>query len=166
MKSVVFFLLITMVLPLGTVWAQQEVPEAAPADQPAEPTDQPAAAPDKPELTTEPEFPIRGQAATTRLNGVADPTQWQAAFTYRPNSKTSQTTESLAFDATGTLHWKPTDSGIVQINVKGPVEGDKASMNVAVRFPSPPAKGIVILLLAGFILFGGAGWSLAKALKK
>ena len=97
---------------------------------------------------------------------MADPTQWQITFTYRPNSKTAETTQAVAFPADGKLRWKAVDSGIVQINARGPGEKDKLSINVAVRFPSPPISGIVILLIAGFILFGGAGWSLAKALKR
>ncbi|HPQ68071.1 MAG TPA: hypothetical protein PKW95_03010 [bacterium] len=118
------------------------------------------------ELLTSDENPIRGQATTITLQGADDPTQWTLTFTYRPNSKTSRTTEPQPFNFHGKVSWKPNDSGIVQIAVQGPGEGDKISKNVAVRFPSPPASGIVILLIAGAILFGGAGYSLAKALKQ
>jgi len=118
------------------------------------------------ELLVGDENPTRGQTTTITLQGAEDPTQWSLTFTYRPNSKTSRTTVAQPFQANGALNWKPDDSGIVQIAVQGPGEGDKIAKIIAVRFPSPPASGIVILLIAGAILFGGAGYSLAKALKQ
>lgn len=110
--------------------------------------------------------PIRGQKIVVRLTGVEDPSQWQLTMTYRPNSATEKTTPPTSFGADGLLRLTPQSSGIVALTAKGPGEKDKISFNIAVRFPSPPISGIIILLFAGTILFGGAGYSLLRAIKE
>lgn len=117
------------------------------------------------EMTCDIKAPIRGQDTFIRLHDVEAPTVWTVSATYRPNSATARTDQLGTVDDEGKLRWRPTDSGIVQFSAKGPGEKDKAGMTVAVRFPSPPISGIIILLVAGTILFGGAGYSLHRAMK-
>ncbi len=112
------------------------------------------------------ESPVRDKTTFIRLTDVDDPTAWKLSVTYHPNSVTAKTDELGVFDVAGKATWKPAVSSIVEIVAKGPGKKDKAVMNIAVRFPSPPISGIVILLLAGTILFGGAGYSLFKAIKE
>ena len=122
------------------------------------------------EISCQETAPTRGQSILIRLTGAEDPSQWQVAMTYRPNSAISETTAPMKFDDAGEARLKPAISGIVQITAEGPYVKDQkpptASLNVPVRYPSPPISGIIILLVAGVILFGGAGYSLAKALKE
>jgi hypothetical protein len=118
------------------------------------------------ELVVDNPSPVRGQQTFVRLTGVDDAIGWQANVTYRPNSQTSQTKPLGAFGADAKLVWLPTDSCIAQIKATSPDGKTSVSTNAAVRFPSPPISGIVILLVAGLILFGGAGYSLAKAMKE
>ncbi|MDP8224486.1 MAG: hypothetical protein P9L99_14085 [Candidatus Lernaella stagnicola] len=116
-------------------------------------------------IECEPEFPIRGQEVFVTLSDVEDPTAWSFVVTYRPNSATAQINQLGPPAADGRLRWLPTASGLVEIKAQGPTKDAKVTTNIAVRFPSPPISGIIILLVAGTILFGGAGYSLSKAIR-
>lgn len=89
---------------------------------------------------------------------------------YRPGSKV-ESSESLDFPAIAagmesSIPWKPAMPGIVRLDYKAPLEGAdakatpaKADAMVGVLFPKPPISGIVIMLLAALILFGGCFFS-------
>ncbi len=73
--------------------------------------------------------------------------------TYRPGSSIADTTRLTA--TTGPVTWTPTSAGIVQLS-----SPDAATrQTVSVRFETSPASGVFVLLLAGAILFGGAGFA-------
>ena len=122
------------------------------------------------EISCQEQAPTRNQWMLIRLVGVEEPGKWQVKMTYRPNSATSQTVEPVSFNEAGEARLKPSVSGIVEIQAEGPYIKDQeietATLNIPVRYTSPPISGIIILLLAGSILFGGAGYSLVKALKE
>lgn len=89
--------------------------------------------------------PLAGQPVTISLPEGAD----TLIVTYRPNSAIS-TQEILPVSA-GQAQWTPVQAGIVSLSSPG-----IGSQNVSVRFSRPPAGGILVLILAGTILFGGA----------
>lgn len=105
-------------------------------------------------IAVDQEFPVRGETSTVTVTGEGgEPVGSRVVeVTYRPNSETSSTEELPATDAAGQVAWTPRDAGIVTLAV-----GDEASHNVAVRFGSFPGSGLAIMILAGLLLFGGAG---------
>lgn len=82
---------------------------------------------------------------------------------YRPNSETSHTEVIGTTDFAGQVQWTPTAAGIVTLSA-GPSSEPVASANVAVRFGAFPPQGLAIMLLAGVLLFGGAGLGFARML--
>ena len=75
---------------------------------------------------------------------------------WRPNSAIPDT---VALDPAGTsFEWTPTRAGVASIVTP------EGSQNVSVRYSGYPASGILILILAGTILFGGAGFAMGKLL--
>ena len=77
----------------------------------------------------------------------------EVRVTYRPNSATVITQRLGATDSTGAVSWIPEDAGIVTIQVtSGKIQTIR---NVAVRFGRFPLGGILIISIAGLILFGG-----------
>lgn len=79
--------------------------------------------------------------------------------TYRPNSSIARS-DSLAIGPDGAVTWTPEQAGVVALAVDaGPVR------NVSVRFAGVPWLGVLVLLGAGSILFGGAAFGLRRMLK-
>lgn len=76
--------------------------------------------------------------------------------TYRPNS-TIAVTERLTSPDSAPFQWTPTKAGVVRL---GTPSGE--AQDVSVEFNQPPASGILVLTLAGFILFGGAVFAFRK----
>ena len=75
---------------------------------------------------------------------------------WRPNSAIPDT---VALDPTGqSFEWTPTRAGVASIVTP------EGSQNVSVRYSSYPASGILILIVAGTILFGGAGFAMGQLL--
>jgi|GEM_PF-4580448 len=70
-------------------------------------------------------------------------------ITYRPGSRIATTDSFPVAGATWT--WTPREAGVVMISTP---EG--GAQNVSVRFNQTPWQGVMILLLAGGVLFGGA----------
>ena len=113
-------------------------------------------------ITVDEEFPTRGETVTVTVLG-ADETPLanrEVVVTYRPNSETLSTETLKPTNASGQTPWTPKDAGIVTL-----AAGDEASHNVAVRFGSFPGSGLLIMILAGLLLFGGAGWGFAMLLR-
>ena len=75
--------------------------------------------------------------------------------TYRPNSAIGQV-EALPVTA-ATVRWTPREAGVVALAGAG-----GAAQNVSVRFEETPALGLLMLTLAGLILFGGATFAFIK----
>jgi hypothetical protein len=103
-----------------------------------------------------PAFPIENHPVQITLDAPVD----RVEVVWRPNSAVPDT---VALDATGTSFvWRPTRAGVARIAL---IRGDeRIEENVSVRFDSYPGAGIFILIVAGTILFGGAGFAMGKLL--
>lgn len=84
---------------------------------------------------------------------------------YRPNSATEITDDPVPFDADGSIEWTPRSPGIASLSVTDSEGRPLASKDVAIRFSEVPFAGIAVMILAGLLLFGGAAYSLAQALR-
>jgi hypothetical protein len=84
---------------------------------------------------------------------------WTITATYFPNSSIARIDTVGTTDSIG-VTWKPSFAGIVALKAS---QGRKSiSANVSVKFPGIPAGAILVFLVAGTILLGGAGWSLIR----
>ncbi|MCZ7583031.1 MAG: hypothetical protein M5R36_06680 [Deltaproteobacteria bacterium] len=99
--------------------------------------------------------------AVVRIDG-ADTADLELRVTYRPNSQTAETVTVGAFSAAGTVAWTPQYAGITQLDAvpAAPDAKPVATKNVATRFDGFPLRGMIVMLLAGVILFGGMAWSI------
>ena len=95
-------------------------------------------------------FPVAGQETTIRLEGTTD----RLRFTYQPESPVAEVIE-VPTHGQLLFRWKPKKAGIVMVEA---YHGDTAAgvAKVSVKFDGIPITGLVICLLAGTILFGGA----------
>lgn len=109
------------------------------------------------------ERPLRGE--TVRLTVTDDGTPAAGALVvavYRPASNTVHRQELTPVDASGTVLWTPTDAGPVTLQVWPPGSDPSAdrqpatTLTVAVRFGTFPPSGLLIMIVAGVLLFGGA----------
>lgn len=98
------------------------------------------------QFTFEPDDIVVGVPVTVTLPPGTD----TLTVVYRPNSSIGST-EHVPVGGAAAYTWTPAQPGIVRLATE-----DGAGQNVSVRFQSPPASGIVVLVLAGCILFGGA----------
>lgn len=96
---------------------------------------------------------VRGQAVTVSLGAPSD----SLVVTYRPNSGIS-VSETLPVTGS-TAQWVPSRAGVVSLEA-----ADGTSANVSVRFDRTPISGLLILILAGLILFGGAAFAMRALL--
>lgn len=117
-------------------------------------------------LQVEQRYPVVGEGLQIRLIDHEAPTTLTLTAIYRPNSATEVKHPVGVFGQDGALVWKPNNPGITTLLVQGPDKKKVASKNVAVCYPSTPASGMVVMFLAGFLLFGGALYSLRNALKE
>lgn len=108
-------------------------------------------------ITVFPE-PVTVGDRTTLTFGVPVDT---LVVTYRPNSAIP-IVDTIRVGGFDTVRWSPERAGVVRLSV--PSGG--ASQNVSVRFDEPPIAGIIVLILAALILFGGAAWAMVKLLSK
>jgi hypothetical protein len=131
----------------------------------------------KPALKVEPAYPTVGRPATVTLTGVAEaPKGLRLKVTYRPASQTEETDDMGELGATG-VRWTPTSPGVTKIAAVAPgVQsggaggGSKkvkpvATVTISTRYASAPVSGILVMLIAGLLLFGGAAWSMRVAMR-
>lgn len=115
------------------------------------------------EISAADERPLRGETVRlTVTDGGAPAPGAQVVAVYRPSSNTVHRQELTPVDASGTVLWTPTDAGPVTLQV-WPAGADHSAdtqpdtaLTVAVRFGSFPPSGLLTMLLAGLLLFGGA----------
>jgi len=86
--------------------------------------------------------------------------------TYRPNSETEKEEMAGSFDESGRLMWTPLKPGLASLCVKNKRGEQIASLEIGVCFSEIPKSGIGVMLFAGWLLFGGAAFSLVIALRK
>lgn len=120
-------------------------------------------------LTADDERPVLGQ--TVRLTVLAGGTPLRAArvsAVYRPNSSTTSTEHLAPTDEAGTVFWTPSAAGPVNLQAWPPSVAEGAApavtVAVAVRYGGFPLSGLVIMLLAGALLLGGAAFGLTMLL--
>ena len=97
-------------------------------------------------ITLTPDLAVMGREATLHFGAPVD----TLFVTYRPNSVVAQR-DTIRIGGFDSVKWTPRKAGVVQISLPGGV-----SQNVSVRFTEPPMSGLMILIAAGLILFGGA----------
>ena len=91
------------------------------------------------------EKPKAGETITVTLEEAAS----ELLIAYRPNSSVVRRDTLRASVPTTEFIWTPKDAGVVALSTSS------ASRNVSVRFQEFSWKGLVVMLLAGSILFGG-----------
>jgi hypothetical protein len=97
-------------------------------------------------------FPVQGQPVRVTLD---QPTDF-VRVVWRPNSAIPDT---VTLDSEGSSFlWTPTRAGVATVLTSN------GEQNVSVRYSSFPGSGILVLVLAGCILFGGAGFAMGKLL--
>lgn len=118
------------------------------------------------ELVTDGLHPVQGEGTVVVLKGHEAPYNVSLTAIYRPNSATAVEKKLGKFDPDGKLIWKPESAGITTLVAKSADDKKVASKNVGTSYPSAPISGIAVMLFAGILLFGGAGYSLRNALKQ
>jgi hypothetical protein len=104
------------------------------------------------QYTLAPEDLYVGTPVTITLAQPAD----TLTVTYRPNSSITSR-EILPTNGLQTVEWVPQKAGVAALST--PTGG---AQNVSVRFQQAPVSGIIVLLLAGLILFGGIIFAFIK----
>ena len=117
------------------------------------------------ELTFVDDFPIVGRTETVTVEGAATDVDLRLWVIYSPNSETSTEAEIGVVPTAGKVAWTPSRSGIATVSVRGDDGVVVASENVAILFARTPVAGVMVMLFAGVLLFGGAGYSLRRVLK-
>jgi hypothetical protein len=112
------------------------------------------------EISLSEDYPLRGVPATLQVSEDGAPLAGVVVEAlYRPNSQTSRSETLPATGADGTVSWTPEDAGIVQLTARRGSSDEAeplAVARVAVRFGGFPTAGLVIMIAAGLLLFGGA----------
>ncbi len=102
-------------------------------------------------------FPRQGEPCLVKITREGLPAAGIAvSVTYRPNSEVAITEEIGRTDARGELSWTPRSAGIGMLAAEG------CDLTVSIRFRGIPIGGLVVMLLAAMILFGGNSYSFAK----
>ncbi len=101
----------------------------------------------------EPPGPIVGHPTIVTLDSLAE---WVQVI-WRPNSAIPDTVTIVPQNQQ--FSWTPIQAGVATMTTS-----NGTSQNVSVRYDSYPASGIFILIIAGTILFGGAGFAMGKLL--
>lgn len=99
-----------------------------------------------------PDAPVQGHPVRIILD---EPTE-SVQVVWRPNSAIPDT---VSLDPQGTsFMWTPTRAGVATVITSS------GSQNISVRYDEFPGSGILVLVLAAAILFGGAGFAMGKLL--
>ncbi len=112
------------------------------------------------------DYPREGQSCQIQvLRGGAPLPDASIFATFRPNSAVETTVLLGTTDATGCFDWTPDHPGITTLTVRE-AEGELASLTVSVEFAGIPILGLLVMLGAAGILFGGNSYSFAKTFGK
>lgn len=103
-------------------------------------------------VRVEPEAPVRGEPVRVVFSEPVD----SVRVTYRPGAITAHV-ETFTPGA-ATFEFVPERAGVVA------VAAGEASQSLSVRFQGTPLSGIVVMVLAGLVLFGGAAVALRALL--
>lgn len=117
------------------------------------------------DLSLDGEFPIVGKGETVSLTGVENAENLRLWVIYSPNSETQTEEEIGRFSSAGAITWNPTRFGIATLSVRDDQGGVVATENVAILFSKTPGSGVLVMIFAGVLLFGGAAFSLRSVLR-
>ena len=109
--------------------------------------------------------PDQGEPVIVTLTGPGDAEPYELVAVYRPGSRTEKREVVGLIGRGRTVSWVPLHAEITRLAVVDAEGGEIAGRNVAVRFASPPATGLIIFFLAGLLLFGGASYAMRRALE-
>jgi len=98
------------------------------------------------QIELEPVKPTKGEVVAVT---VVPPTD-SLRLVYRPNSAVARVEWVVSDQSDGRFQWTPSDAGVVAM------AAGEQSRNVSVRFAGVSTSGIVVMLLAFCLLFGGA----------
>ena len=112
------------------------------------------------DIVVDQQYPVKGETTGIRVldNSGVPVSGATVEVTYRPGSSVSRT-QSIGSSQAGQMQWVPEEAGIATITAKwtGPNQNEmSAATNVSVRFASPPIGGIIIMIVAGFVLVIGS----------
>ncbi len=110
-----------------------------------------------PAVVADDPFPLRGETTEIRVEGADGRPLAGVALRarYRPNSETAHTAEMGVTDAAGRVEWTPDDAGVVLLEA-GDAAAPIAQHRVSVRFGGFPPLGLLVMVVAAALLFGGA----------
>lgn len=106
-------------------------------------------------------YPLVGRATTIEVSSAGAPVPGaEVEVLHRPNSEAASLDRLGRTDAAGRVSWSPADAGLARITATGPDGAIEAQLDVAIRWGRMPRAGLLILVLAAALLFGGAGTGL------
>ena len=117
------------------------------------------------DLTLDDEFPVVGRDQVVSISGVEGREDLNLWVIYSPNSATQTEVEIGRFSTGGTIAWNPERFGIATLSARDSEGRSIARENVAVLFERTPVAGMMVMIFAGLLLFGGAGFSLRSVLR-
>lgn len=114
------------------------------------------AGPTAAQITPSTDAPTVGEPLTLTFDAPVD----TLTVTFRPGAAASTVrTQHIVLGGQTSYTWTPERAGVVQVAANG------ATQNLSVRFTSLPGLGVLIMVLAGLILFGGAAWATSLLLQ-
>jgi hypothetical protein len=116
------------------------------------------------ELSVAGDFPIVGEPVTVSVSGTGPSDALVLRVVYAPNSETQTVEETGRFSKDGTVDWNPQRFGIATLAVVDGAGATVATENVAILPAAAPPGGVLVMLFAGILLFGGAGVSMRLVL--
>ena len=117
------------------------------------------------DLALDDDFPVIGKDQNVSVSGVERTDSLRLWVIYSPNSETQTEEEIGRFSSVGSMTWNPTRSGIATLSARDDQGGVVATENVAILFAKTPGSGVLVMLFAGVLLFGGAAFSLRSVLR-
>ena len=103
-------------------------------------------------VSVAPDSPTRGEVVTVTFSEPVD----SVTVVYRPGAVTAVT--EVMTPESATFRFTPERAGVVSVSSGG------ASQSLSVRYLGVPVAGLVVMILAGLILFGGATISMRALL--
>lgn len=98
------------------------------------------------QIELEPLKPTKGEVVSVTVDPPVD----SLLLVYRPNSAVAREEWVVSEQADGRFAWIPSDAGVVAMAAGG------HARNVSVRFAGVSTSGIIVMVLAFCLLFGGA----------
>lgn len=116
------------------------------------------------DLSIDDDFPVVGEGQRVSVSGAERVEDLDLWVVFSPNSETQTEAEIGRFSADGTVTWKPSRFGIATLSARDAAGDVVAAENVAILFAETPATGVLVMIFAGILLFGSAGFSLRSVL--